>query len=78
MLSEEMRRFGKIAHMKRIDYIKAKLIKETSLGVLATNSNNTYEEENLQKAESSLTKSQVLSMNGYVFDAYQVNPATTW
>ena len=27
------KRFGEIAHMKRIDFIKAKLIKETSLDV---------------------------------------------
>jgi hypothetical protein len=33
MLSEEMKRFGEIAHMKRIDFIKAKLTKETSLGI---------------------------------------------
>ena len=31
MLSEEMKRFGEIAHAKRIDLIKAKLIKETLL-----------------------------------------------
>ena len=37
MLSEETERFGEIAHMKRIDFIKAKLTKETLLG----NSNNT-------------------------------------
>ena len=33
MLSEETERFGEIAHMKRIDFIKAKLTKETSLGI---------------------------------------------
>lgn len=33
MESDAKKRFGEIAHMKRIDFIKAKLIKETSLGV---------------------------------------------
>jgi len=41
MLSEEMKRFGEIAHAKKVDLIKAKLIKETSIGHLATNPNNT-------------------------------------
>ena len=32
MLSEEMKRFGEIAHIERIDFIKAKLSKESLLG----------------------------------------------
>ena len=70
------KRFGEIAHMKRIDFIKVKLIKETSP--------ITHEEANHQKAESSLTKSQILSIinslnpflvnqNSHIFEAYQVN-----
>jgi len=46
------KRFGEIAHMKRIDFIKAKLIKETSLGVWQPFP-ITHEEANHQKAESS-------------------------
>ena len=46
------KRFGEIAHMKRIDFIKVKLIKETSLGVWQPFP-ITYEEANHQKAESS-------------------------
>lgn len=61
MLSEEMKRFGEIAHMKRIDFIKAKLTKETSLGIWQPIP-ITHEEPNHQKAESSLTKSQILSI----------------
>jgi hypothetical protein len=77
------KRFGEIAHMKRIDFIKAKLIKETSLGVWQPFP-ITHEEANHQKAESSFTKSQILSIidslnpflvnqNGHIFEAYQVN-----
>jgi len=33
MLSEEMKRFGEIARRRRIDFIKAKLTKETLRGV---------------------------------------------
>ena len=64
MLSE-MKRFGEIAHMKKIDFIKAKLIniKETSLGIWQSFSiTHEDKEANHQKAESSLTKSQILSI----------------
>lgn len=61
MLSEEMKRFSEIAHMKRIDFIKAKLTKETSLGIWQPIP-ITQEEENRQKAESSLKKSHILSI----------------
>ncbi|CAG8842866.1 30449_t:CDS:2, partial [Racocetra persica] len=33
MLSEEMKRFSEIAHMKRIELIKAKLINKTALDI---------------------------------------------
>ena len=47
--------------MKRIDFIKAKLIKETSLGVWQPFPIK-HEEANHQKAEGSFTKSQILSI----------------
>ena len=66
MLSEEIKRFGEIAHMKRIDFIKAKLTKETSLGVWQPIP-ITHEEADHQKAESSLTKSQIInSLNPFL------------
>ena len=52
-----MKRFGEIAHMKRIDLIKAKLTKETAIDVWQPIP-ITHEEANHQKADSSLTKSQ--------------------
>ena len=58
ILSEEMKRFGEIAQTKRIDFIKAKLTKETSLGIWQPIP--ITHEENHQKAESLLTKSQIL------------------
>ena len=61
MLSEEMKRFGEIAHTKRIDFIKATLTKETSLGIWQPIP-TIREEADCQKAESSLTKSQILSV----------------
>jgi hypothetical protein len=61
ILSEEMKRFSEIASMKRIEFIKAKLIKKTSLGIWHPIP-ITSEEADLQKAESSLTKSQILSI----------------
>ena len=60
-LSEEMERFSEIACMKRIEFIKAKLIKKISLGTWHPIP-VTCEEADLQKAESSLTKVQILSI----------------
>ena len=60
-LSEEMERFSEIARMKRIEFIKAKLIKKTSLGIWHPIP-VTREEADIQKTESSLTKSQILSI----------------
>ncbi|RHZ83778.1 hypothetical protein Glove_87g140 [Diversispora epigaea] len=59
-LSEEMKRFSEIAHEKRIGFIKAKLNKKISdvwhpIPI-------TCEDADLQKNESSLTKSQILSI----------------
>ncbi len=59
-LSEEMKRFGEIASMKRIEFIKAKLIKKTSY--IWHPIPITCEEADLQKTESFLTKSQILSI----------------
>ena len=61
MLSEEMKRFGEIAHTKRIDFIKAKLTKETLLGFWQPIP-IIREEADHQKTESLLTKSQILSI----------------
>src|SRR6185436_12944180 len=61
MLSEEMKRFGEIAHAKRIDFIEAKLIKEKSLGIWQPIP-IIHEEANHQKAESLLPKSEILSI----------------
>jgi len=58
MQSQEM---IKIAHTKRINFIKAKLTKETLLGTRQQIS-TIREEANSQKAESSLMKSQILSI----------------
>ncbi|RHZ57721.1 hypothetical protein Glove_384g15 [Diversispora epigaea] len=59
MLSEEMKNFTEIACMKRIEFIGERLNKKTlfwhSIPI-------TCEEANLQKSESSLTKSQILSI----------------
>ena len=60
-LSEEMKRFSEIASMKRIEFIKAKLIKKTSLDIWHLIP-ITREEADLQKTESSLTRSQILSI----------------
>ena len=60
-LSEEMKRFSEIASMKRIEFIKAKLIKKTSLDIWHPIP-ITREEADLQKTESSLTRSQILSI----------------
>ena len=61
MLSEEMKRFGEIVHTKRIDFIKAKLTKETLLGFWQPIP-IIREEADHQKTESLLTKSQILSI----------------
>ncbi|RIB18176.1 hypothetical protein C2G38_2311147 [Gigaspora rosea] len=60
-LSEEMIRFSEIARMKRIEFIKAKLIEKTPLGIWRPIP-VTCEEAELQKSESSLKKSQILSI----------------
>ena len=61
ILSEEMKRFSEIARTKRIDFIKARLIKKTSIGIWQPVP-VTCEEADNQKTESSLTKSQLLSI----------------
>jgi hypothetical protein len=61
IISEEMKRFSEIAQTKRIDFIKARLIKRTSLGIWQPIP-VTREEADYQKDESSLTKSQLLSV----------------
>ena len=53
ILSEEMKRFGEIAQTKRIDFIKAKPTKETSLGFWQPIP-IIREEADHQKTESSL------------------------
>jgi len=60
-LSEEMERFSEIARMKRIEFIKAKLIKKTSLGIWHPIP-VTCEEADLQKTEGSLKKVEILSI----------------
>ncbi|RHZ57004.1 hypothetical protein Glove_395g82 [Diversispora epigaea] len=59
MLSEEMKNFTEIARMKRIEFIGERLSKKTSFWHPIP---ITCEEANLQKSESSLTKSQILSI----------------
>ena len=60
-LSEEMKRFNEIASIKRIEFIKAKLIKKILLDIWHPIS-ITREEADLQKTKSSLTRSQILSI----------------
>src|SRR6266536_6226027 len=60
-LSEEIKRFSELASMKRIEFIKAKLIKKTSLDIWHPIP-ITREEADLQKTESSLIRSQILSI----------------
>ncbi|CAG8552595.1 7837_t:CDS:2 [Gigaspora rosea] len=60
-LSEEMKRFSEIAHTKRIELIKAKLINKTALDIWHPIP-ITCEEADLQKTESSLKKSEILSI----------------
>jgi hypothetical protein len=71
ILSEEMKRFGEIAQTKRINFIKAKLTKETSLGFWQPIP-IIREEADHQKTESSLTKPQILtiinSLNPFLSD----------
>ena len=50
-----MKRFSEIANMKRIEFIKAKLIKKTSLDIWHPIP-ITRKEADLQKTESSLTR----------------------
>ncbi len=60
-LSKEMKKFNKITSMKRIEFIKAKSIKKTSLDIWHSIP-IIREEADLQKTESSLTRSQILSI----------------
>ena len=53
-LSEEMKRFSELVQMKRIDFIKARLIKKTALGAWQPIP-ITREEANNQKAENQQT-----------------------
>jgi hypothetical protein len=61
ILSEEMKKFTEIAQTKRIEFIKSTLIKKNSSSIWHSIP-ITYEEANLQQAETSLTKSQILSI----------------
>jgi hypothetical protein len=61
ILTEEMKRFSEIARTKRIECIKARLMKNTSVGAWRPIP-VTREEADLQKAESLLTKAQLLSI----------------
>jgi len=61
MLNEELKKFSKIAQMKRIDFIKAKLIEKNQLGIWHPIP-ITHEEADFQQSETSLTKSQILSI----------------
>ncbi|CAG8848794.1 2410_t:CDS:1, partial [Racocetra persica] len=60
-ISEEMKRFSKIANINRIEFIKAKLINKTVLEIWHPIP-ITCEEVDFQKTESSLTKSQLSSI----------------
>ncbi|CAG8751824.1 12466_t:CDS:2, partial [Racocetra fulgida] len=60
-ISEEMKRFSEIANIKRIEFIKAKLINKTALEIWHPIP-ITCEEADCQKTESSLTKSQLSSI----------------
>ncbi|CAG8804127.1 10536_t:CDS:2, partial [Racocetra persica] len=61
MLSEKMKRFSEIAHTKRIELIKVKLINKTALDIWYPIP-ITCEEADLQKTESFLKKSEILSI----------------
>src|SRR5438132_8242337 len=56
-----MKKFTEIAQTKRIEFIKSTLIKKNSSSIWHSIP-ITYEEANLQQAETSLTKSQILSI----------------
>ncbi|CAG8804758.1 19270_t:CDS:1, partial [Cetraspora pellucida] len=56
-----MKRFSEIAYMKRVEFIKAKLIEKISSGIWRPIP-ITLEEAKHQKAESLLTKPQILSI----------------
>src|SRR6266540_6765939 len=60
-LSEKIKRFSEIVNMKRIEFIKAKLIKKTSLDIWHPIP-ITREEADLKNTEISLTRSQILSI----------------
>ncbi|CAG8784260.1 13034_t:CDS:1, partial [Gigaspora rosea] len=60
-LSEQMIRFSEIASMKRNEFIKATLIKKTPLGIWHPIP-ITCDEAELQGSESSLKKSEILSI----------------
>ena len=80
-----MKRFSEIAQMKRIDFIKARLIKKISVVVGAWQPIPiTREDANNQKAENLLTKPQLLSiinslipllgdLERLLFESYQMN-----
>ncbi|CAG8805711.1 24253_t:CDS:2, partial [Dentiscutata erythropus] len=59
ILSEEMKRFNEIARIKRIEFINAKFINKTSLGIWHLIP-VILEEANCQKNENSLKKPQIL------------------
>ncbi len=56
-----MKRFSEIVSMKKIEFIKAKLIKKILLDIWYSIP-ITRKEVDLQKTESSLTRSQILSI----------------
>jgi len=61
ILSKEMKKFSEIARMKRVDFLKARRIKKTSLDAWRPIP-VTSEEADRQKNENLLTKSQLLSI----------------
>ncbi|CAG8814879.1 22716_t:CDS:2, partial [Racocetra persica] len=60
-ISKEMKRFSEIVNIKRIEFIKAKLINKTALEIWHPIS-ITCEEADFQKTKSSLTKLQLSSI----------------
>ena len=61
MLSEELKKFSEIAHIKRAEFIKAVLIDKSSLGIWHPIP-ITRDEADFQQSETSLTKIEILTI----------------
>ena len=61
MLSEELKKFSEIAHIKRAEFIKAVLINKSPLGIWHPIP-ITRDEADFQQSETSLTKIEILTI----------------